>query len=235
MDQLFDEVVVQDEDFVEIFDCFEEFEIGVILCFECYCNWSDIEELMEIFEKKDVELNEFQFGKQDKMNDFVCMYLCEMGIVFLFDCDGEVEIVQCFECGEWMIYEVFCDNFVVFKELLCFNELVQCDLCVMCELFIEGSDQCFDVKVVECVKGNFKIFDCIVKYDKLFQKFFKKQKCYSLEGDCFLQIECEIDCEFGKIVKDICLIDVNLQMCNCMVDFFKEIDCELGCYDCDIC
>ena len=53
------------------------------------------------------------------------MYLREMGTVPLLDREGEVEIAQRIEQGEWMIYEALCENPVVLRELLRLNEMAQ--------------------------------------------------------------------------------------------------------------
>ena len=55
------------------------------------------------------------------------MYLREMGTVPLLDREGEVEIAQRIENGEWMIYEALCSNPVVLRELLHLNEAAQKD------------------------------------------------------------------------------------------------------------
>ncbi len=234
MDQLPDEVAGQDEELGAILERFTELEIGLIARPARHCNQADLEEPSETFEKKETEPNEFHLAQQDKTNDPVRMYLREMGTVPLLDREGEVEIAQRLERGEWMIYEALCDNPVVLKELLRLNELAQKDPRLMRELLTESSDQRLDSKAAEKVKGNLKIFDRIAKHDKAIQRLLKKQKRYSPNGDRYLEVEREIDRELGKIAKDIRSIDVNLQTRNRMVDFLKEIDRELSRYDRDI-
>ena len=234
MEGLPDDLIGQDEELEEIFARFVELDVGVIQRPERNCNRSDVEEPTEVFEKKEVEPSEFKLTRQDKTNDPVRMYLREMGTVALLDREGEVEIAQRLERGEWMIYEALCDNPVVLRELLRLNELAQRDPRLMRELLTESSDQRLDAKATEKVKGNLRIFARIGKHDKAIQKLLKKQKRFNAEGDRFLEIEREVDRELGKIAKDIRSIDVNLQTRNRMVDFLKEIDRELSRYDRDI-
>ena len=62
-------------------------------------------------------------GALDKTNDPVRMYLREMGTVPLLDREGEVEIAQRIEQGEWLMYEALCENPVVLRELRGFGLL----------------------------------------------------------------------------------------------------------------
>jgi hypothetical protein len=90
------------------------------------------------------------------------MYLREMGTVPLLDREGEVEIAQRIEQGEWMIYEALCENPLVLRELLRLNELAQKDRKVLREL-VSGNDpdEPLDPKASDRIRKNLRTFEQI--------------------------------------------------------------------------
>ena len=117
----------------------------------------------------------------EKTSDPVRMYLREMGTVPLLDREGEVEIAQRIEEGEWMIYEALCENPLVLRELLRLNEMAQKDKRVMREL-VSGNDpdEPLDLKAAERIKRNLRTFDQIAKLDTEIGKLRKKQERYKV-------------------------------------------------------
>jgi len=230
-----DEVVGLPDELDEIYARFGDLGIDVIDRPERFQNQDD-SETTEDFDKKEGETVEFPLNEQEKTNDPVRMYLREMGTVPLLDREGEVEIAQRIERGEWIIYEALCENPVVLRELLRLNELAQKDRRLMQALVVDGesADDNLDAKAADRIKNNLKIFDRIAKRDEAIRRLHKKQKRYSPKGSRYQEIEREIDREVGKIAKDIRSIDFNVQTRNGLVDFLKEIDREFSRYKKDI-
>jgi RNA polymerase primary sigma factor len=230
-----DEVVALPDELDELYSRFGELGIDVIDRPERFLNQDD-GEAAEDFDKKEGEAVELALTEQEKTNDPVRMYLREMGTVPLLDREGEVEIAQRIERGEWIIYESLCENPVVLRELLRLNERAQKDRSLMQALVVDGdsADDNLDAKAADRIKHNLRVFDRIAKRDETIRRLHKKQKRYSPRGERYQEIEREIDREVGKIAKDIRSIDFNLRTRNRLVDFLKEIDREFIRYKKDI-
>src|SRR6202035_5855009 len=176
------------------------------------------------FDKKEDVTTEFSLTTHEKTNDPVRMYLREMGTVPLLDREGEVEIAQRIEQGEWMIYEALCENPVVLRELLRLNEMAARDKRILRELVSADPDEPLDPKASDRIRGNLKIFEQIAANDHDIQELRKRQKRCKPEGEKYLEIEREIDRLVAKIAKDIRTIDFSVQTRNRLVDFLKDID-----------
>ena len=131
-----DEVIGLPDEVDEIYQRFDQLAIWVLDRPERYVNREEIEATpIGDFDKKEGEEQEvFTLDEHEKTNDPVRMYLREMGTVPLLDREGEVEIAQRIEQGEWTIYEALCENPLVLRELLRLNELAQKDKRVLREL-----------------------------------------------------------------------------------------------------
>jgi len=173
-------------------------------------------------------------GALDKTNDPVRMYLREMGTVPLLDREGEVEIAQRIEQGEWMIYEALCENSVVLGELLRLNEMAAKDKRILRELVDADPDEPLDPKSADRVKGNLKIFEQIAANDHEIGELRKRQKRCKPDGEKYLEIEREIDRLVAKIAKDIRTVDFSVQTRNRLVDFLKDIDKQFSRFEQDI-
>ena len=228
-----DEVVSLPDELDEIYVRFNELGIDVIDRPEKYQNREDDSGVGE-FDKKDDEGPEYGLAAHEKTNDPVRMYLREMGTVPLLDREGEVEIAQRIEKGEWLIYEALCENTVVLRELLRLNELAQKDNRVLRELMANSEDETLDSKAAERVKKNLKIFEAIAENDEEVERLRKRQRRCKEGSDKYLEIEREMDRLVAKIAKDIRSVDFSLQARNRMVDFLKNIDREFGRYELDI-
>jgi len=228
-----DEVVSLPDELDEIYVRFNELGIDVIDRPEKYQNRED-ESGSEDFDKKDDEGPEYGLAAHEKTNDPVRMYLREMGTVPLLDREGEVEIAQRIEKGEWLIYEALCENTVVLRELLRLNELAQKDNRVLRELMADSADEALDSKAAERVKKNLDIFAQIASNDEEVDKLRKRQRRCKEGSEKYLEIDREIDRLVAKIAKDIRSVDFSLQARNRMVDFLKDIDRQFGRYERDI-
>ncbi|MDP9120907.1 MAG: RNA polymerase sigma factor RpoD [Acidobacteriota bacterium] len=230
-----EEVVSLPDELDEIYIRFSDLGIDVIDRPERYQNRDDFESSSASdFDKKEDETTEFGLTTHEKTNDPVRMYLREMGTVPLLDREGEVEIAQRIEQGEWMIYEALCENPVVLRELLRLNEMAARDKRILRELVSADPDEPLDPKASDRIRGNLKIFEQIAVNDTDIQELRKRQKRCKPDGDKYLEIEREIDRLVAKIAKDIRTIDFSVQTRNRLVDFLKDIDKQFSRFEQDI-
>jgi len=231
-----DEVIGLPEEVDEIYRRFGQLSIWVLDRPERYVNREEIEAApVGDFDKKEEEQEVFTLDEHEKTNDPVRMYLREMGTVPLLDREGEVEIAQRIEQGEWMIYEALCENPLVLRELLRLNELAQKDKKVLREL-VSGNDpdEPLDPKAAERIKRNLKIFDQIAKLDTEIGKLKKRQARYKEGGARYQEFEREIDRVVGKIAQEIRSIDFSLQTRNRLVDYLKNLDRQFSALEMDV-
>jgi RNA polymerase primary sigma factor len=229
-----EEVVSLPDELDEIYIRFADLGVDVIDRPERYQNRDDFESGTSEYDKKEDETTEFGIATHEKTNDPVRMYLREMGTVPLLDREGEVEIAQRIEQGEWMIYEALCENPVVLRELLRLNEMAAKDKRILRELVSSDPDEPLDPKAADRIKGNLRIFEQIAVNDHDIQELRKRQKRCKPDGDKYLEIEREIDRLVAKIAKDIRTIDFSVQTRNRLVDFLKDIDRQFSRFEADI-
>ena len=234
-DQLPDDVISVTAELEEIYSRFEVLGLSVLERPLRFVNHTEAETVVEDFEKRQNEPQEFVPHERDKTNDPVRMYLREMGTVALLDREGEVEIAQRIERGEWMIYEALSENGVVLDHLLRLNELAQQSRTNARKLVEDGEgDQELDTRAKERFKYNQKIFVSLLKHQKAITRLRNKQKRYSPRGDRFAELERQIDREVGKITEAIRSIDLNVQTRNRLTDILREMDRQFSRYDRDI-
>jgi RNA polymerase primary sigma factor len=230
-----EEVIALPDELDEIYIRFSELGVDVIDRPERYQNRDDFESgTTGDFDKKEDETAEFGLGAHEKTNDPVRMYLREMGTVPLLDREGEVEIAQRIEQGEWLIYEALCENPVVLRELLRLNEMAQKDKRILLELVAADPDEPLDPKASDRIRGNLRIFEQIAVNDHEIQELRRRQKRCKDGGEKHLEIEREIDRLVAKIAKDIRTIDFSVQTRNRLVDFLKDIDRQFSRFEQDI-
>ena len=232
-----DEVIGLPDEVDEIYRRFDQLTIWVLDRPERYVNREEIEAApIGDFDKKEGEEQEvFTLDEHEKTNDPVRMYLREMGTVPLLDREGEVEIAQRIEQGEWMIYEALCENPLVLRELLRLNELAQKDKRVLREL-VSGNDpdEPLDPKAADRIKRNLKIFDQIAKLDTEIAKLRRQQAKYKAGGARYQEFERETDRLVGKIAQEIRSIDFSLQTRNRLVDYLKNLDRQFSSLEQDV-
>ena len=229
-----EEVVSLPDELDEIYLRFADLGVDVIDRPERYQNRDDFESSTNEFDKKEDETTEFGLAAHEKTNDPVRMYLREMGTVPLLDREGEVEIAQRIEQGEWLIYEALCENPVVLRELLRLNEMATKDKRILRELVAADPDEPLDPKAADRIKGNLKIFEQIATNDAEIGELRKRQKRCKPDGEKYLEIEREIDRLVAKIAKDIRTVDFSVQTRNRLVDFLKDIDKQFSRFEQDI-
>jgi RNA polymerase primary sigma factor len=229
-----EEVVSLPDELDEIYLRFADLGVDVIDRPERYQNRDDFESSANEFDKKEDETTEFGLATHEKTNDPVRMYLREMGTVPLLDREGEVEIAQRIEQGEWMIYEALCENPVVLRELLRLNEMAAKDKRILRELVAADPDEPLDPKAADRIKGNLKIFEQIATNDQEIGELRKRQKRCKPDGEKYMEIEREIDRLVAKIAKDIRTVDFSVQTRNRLVDFLKDIDKQFSRFEQDI-
>ncbi|MCP4202608.1 MAG: hypothetical protein GY769_11815, partial [bacterium] len=229
-----DEIISMAEELDEIYERFQELGIEVLDRPERYQNRRDTETHTGDFEKAEAaEATPFRLHEQEKTNDPVRMYLREMGTVPLLDREGEVEIAQRIEKGEWMIYEALSENAVVLKELLRLNEVAHRDPGVVKDL-IADPDAELDARANQRIKAALRVFDQIAKLDKKVQSLRKRQKRYKKGGDRHQEIDREIDRMVAKIAKRIRSVEFSLQTQNRLVDFLKNLNRQFSRFEQDI-
>jgi RNA polymerase primary sigma factor len=234
-DMLPDEVVSLPDEIDEVYQRFVELGIDVIDRPERYQNRDDFDLVSSEFEKKDGDEGpDFGLAAHEKTNDPVRMYLREMGTVPLLDREGEVEIAQRIERGEWLIFEALSENPVILKELLHLTELAQKDKRVLHELMSADGGEPLDAKAEERIRGNLKIFERIAKTDAKINKLRADQAKKDEGTEEWAALDREIDRMMAKIAKEIRSVDFSLQARNRMVEFLKRIDREFARFEQDI-
>ncbi|MBZ0101162.1 MAG: RNA polymerase factor sigma-32 [Thermoanaerobaculia bacterium] len=232
-----DEVIGLPDDVDEIYRRFEMLKIAVVDRPERYVNRDDVEPApVSEFDKKDGDEGlDLSVDEHEKTSDPVRMYLREMGTVPLLDREGEVEIAQRIEQGEWMIYEALCENPLVLRELLRLNELAQKDRKVLREL-VSGNDpdEPLDPKAADRIKRNLKIFEQIGKLDIEIGKLRRRQEKFKEGGARHQEFEREIDRLLGRVSQEIRSIDFSLQTRNRLVDYLKNLDRQFGAFEQDV-
>ncbi len=227
-----EEVVSLPDELNELYLRFGECDIEVIDRPERHLNREDFEGAGNEFDKKDgEELPDFSLTAHEKTNDPVRMYLREMGTVPLLDRDGEVEIAQRIERGEWMIYEALCSNALVLKELLRLYELSlreRAEAAEAAEAAGEEDEESLDSKASDRIKRNLRLFEQIAANDLAMRNLRKKQKRQKADGERYMEIEREVDRLLAKIAKDIRTIDFSPQIRNQLVNHLKGIDQEFS-------
>ncbi len=232
-----DELIGMADDVDEIYRRFDTLKIAVVDRPERYVNRDDVEPApVSEFDKKDGDEGlDLSVDEHEKTSDPVRMYLREMGTVPLLDREGEVEIAQRIEQGEWMIYEALCENPLVLRELLRLNELAQKDRKVLREL-VSGNDpdEPLDPKAADRIKRNLKIFEQIGKLDLQIGKLRKRQEKFKEGGARHQEHEREIDRLLGRVSQEIRSIDFSLQTRNRLVDYLKNLDRQFGAFEQDV-
>ena len=224
-----DEITSIPEDLDDVYIRFGTLGIEVLDRPERYRNRADTETVITDFEKAESEGGTgFKLHEQEKTNDPVRMYLREMGTVPLLDREGEVEIAQRIEQGEWLIYEALSENDVVLRELLRLSELAQKDERVMEQLFADENEDELDSRANQRIRGNLKTFREIAKLDKKVRSLRNRQKRYKEGGDRHQEIERDIDRVVAKIAKSIRSVEFTLQTQNRMTQFLRDLDREFS-------
>ena len=164
------------------------------------------------------------------------MYLREMGTVPLLDREGEVEIAQRIEQGEWLVYEALCENPVVLRELLRLNELAEKDKKVLYELDGDRSGRAARPQggrphqaEPQDLRADRQARPRDPEAAQASRSSYKRRAARKCQ-----EYEREIDRVVGKIAKEIRTIDFSVQTRNRLVDFLKDIDRQFSRFEQDI-
>ena len=224
-----EEVVSLPDELDEVYARLSDLEVFVIERPERHQNRGDGALPGGDFDKKDAEGGqEFVLTEQEKTNDPVRMYLREMGTVPLLDREGEVEIAQRIENGEWLIYEALCSNPVVLRELLRLNEMAQKDRRILRELITSDPNEPLDTKATERIKKNLATFERINEQDREIRSLREQQDGVEKKDPKYQEREREIDRLVAKIAKDIRSIDFSVQTRNVLVELLRDIHREFS-------
>ena len=222
------EVVGLPNELAEVYQRLSEFNIDVIGRPERHQNRGDGAIPAGDFGKKEGDSQEFVLTEQEKTNDPVRMYLREMGTVPLLDREGEVEIAQRIENGEWMIYEALCSNHLVLRELLRLNEMAQKDNRLLKELIVGDSPESLDAKSSARIQSNLETFQRISDQDQAIRELREQQRGVDKKEPKHQERDREIDRLQAKIAKDIRSIDFSAQTRNALVSLLRDIHREFS-------
>ena len=229
LEMLPEELVNLPEELGEVYQRLRELDIDVISRPERHQNLGEGTLPLGDFGKKDGEgPREIVLTEQEKTNDPVRMYLREMGTVPLLDREGEVEIAQRIENGEWMIYEALCSNPLVLGELLRLNEMAQKDKQVLKGLISGETDGTLDAKSSERIQANLATFNRISEQDRAIRELREAQEGVDEKDAKYQERDREIDRLLAKIAKDIRSIDFPVQTRNALVALLRDIHREFS-------
>ncbi len=224
-----EELVNLPDDLKEVFSRLGELEVDVIGRPECHQNRGEGAVPSGDFDKKDGGgPRELVLTEQEKTNDPVRMYLREMGTVSLLDREGEVEIAQRIEKGEWTIYEALCSNPVVLRELLRLNEMAQKNRRMLGQLIAGEAEEALDARSAERIQANLDTFHRISDQDNAIRDLRQQQKGVDKKDPKYQERDREIDRLLAKIAKDIRSIDFSLQTRNSLVALLRDIHREFS-------
>jgi RNA polymerase primary sigma factor len=223
-----DEILALPDELDEIYVRFSELGIEVIDRPDRYQNRDEVEET-EGEERKDDGGIELAPGDHDKTSDPVRMYLREMGTVALLDREGEVEISQRIERGEWMIYRALCASPAVLERLLKLQELAEQDPDSLRQLLSgDRPEEELDGKALGRVQKNLKIFRRIGKLNEKIAELRARQRDSAPEGAPYQELEREIDRLLGRVNKEIRAIDLTTQTRHRMIQLLKNVEREMA-------
>ena len=224
LEMLPEELVNVPEELDEVYLRLQELDIDVISRPERHQNLGEGTIPLGDFGKKDGDgPRDVGLTEQEKTNDPVRMYLREMGTVPLLDREGEVEIAQRIENGEWMIYEALCSNPLVLGELLRLNEMAQKDKHVLKGLISGEADGTLDAKSSERIQANLATFNRISEQDRAIRELREAQEGVDEKDAKYQERDREIDRLLAKIAKDIRSIDFPVQTRNALVALLRDI------------
>ena len=227
-----DEVLADPDDAAALYDRLAGLEIAVIDRPERHQN-REAGENPSLYDEKD---GAAEAPEQESTSDPVRMYLRAMGSVPLLDREGEVEIAQRLERGEWMIYEALCENPMILRELLRLNEFLDQedpDEDEPEETSTSRLEELLDRKAKDRINSNMKRFERLANFQSEIQTLRRDQR----EGDDpekHEEDERQIARVQEKVAKEIRSIDLSLQTRNRLIEHLKNIDREMARYEHDL-
>ena len=201
---------------------------------DSYSSHDETEESEEAFDKKTSEKAASE-SRQDRSSEPVRMYLREMGAVDLLDREGEVEISQRIEKGEWIVFEALCKNPVTLRELLHLNERAREDPQLMRALLSDRDDESpLGERSQQRIETNLSTFTSIAALSEEVEKYRRKAKRYSPNGVKYQEMQREIDRLAAEISTHIRSVEFSQLTRNRLCDFLRQIDREFARIEIDI-
>ena len=208
----------------EVYRRFAELGIVVIDRPEKYQCEDRAQSEVEDFAKKEGEPAPIAPGPQARAQDPVRMYLREMGTVPLLDRQGEVEIAQRIERGEWQIYQALSENPEILRELLQVNELAQRRRATKLALFDGETEEATDGRRTAEIANGLEVFAEIAKLHKKVGSLRNRQKRYKVGGDRHQELDRDIDRVVGGITEKIRSLGFSLQTQTRLIDLLKALE-----------
>ncbi len=227
------EVLESDLELEAILESLGQLGLSVILRPDVFFSHGESEESAETFDKKSADSSE-ESSRQDRSSEPVRMYLREMGAVDLLDREGEVEISQRIEKGEWIVFEALCKNPVTLRELLHLNERAREDPQLMRALLSDRDESSLDERSQQRIEKNLSTFTSIAQLSDDVEKYRRKAKRYSPKGVKFQEIQREIDRLAAEISTHIRSVEFSQLTRNRLCDFLRQIDREFARIEVDI-
>ncbi len=233
-DSLPEELVGLNDAAEELFARFAEIGIAVIHRPERYQNRGDPEPVGQSFDAKSEEAAEVAAQKAEKTNDPVRMYLRAMGTVPLLDRQGEIELAQRLEEGEWLIYEALCEDPVILRELLRRHELPRLGDPGSRRLPAEPPEKLLDPRASKRFHEHLELFERLAGHEREISRLREEQSRYRDDHDRYQEVDRQIARVGEKIARDIRSIDFPLKTRNDLVDHLKGIERELSRFERDL-
>jgi RNA polymerase primary sigma factor len=211
---LADELVRGGDAVEQVYQRFDQLSILVIDRPERYQNRSD-ETIDSDSDGKDGEISIAPIPGHEKTRDPVRMYLREMGTVPLLDRQGEVEIAQRLEHGQWLIFRALSGNPKILGFLLRLYELAQRGGPGRISDLLERAEEIeLQAKEEKRVAKSQETFAKIAELDHEVEKLRKRQKRCKPDGDRYQEIERQIGRLSAKIDKQIRSLGFTLKARN---------------------
>ena len=223
---LADELVRGREAVEQVYQRFDELEIRVIDRPERYQNRND--ETVDADGDKDGDVVIAPIPGHEKTRDPVRMYLREMGTVPLLDRQGEVEIAQRLEHGQWLIYRALSTNQKILGFLLRLYELSQRVPGRISDLLERAHELELQSKEQKRIDKCLQTFAKIAELDAEVEKLQGRQKRCKPDGDRYQEIERQVSRQTAKIDKQIRSLGFTLKARNYLIDLLKHVDRELA-------
>jgi RNA polymerase primary sigma factor len=199
-----------------------EVGIEIISCPERYRNQPPVESLAGQFEEIESEAAENTHRGLEKSTDPVRLYLRQMGTVPLLDRDGELQIARRMERGERVIFTALCEDPLLLRRLLNFNELSRVRGGSVVQEFLEsGSETPLGSVASDRVDRELETFQRIASYDREVSRLCNRQKRHNANGGRFQEMEREIDRLMAKIAGEIRTLDFTLETRGRLVELLR--------------
>jgi RNA polymerase primary sigma factor len=198
--------------------------IDIIRRPERYTNRDELESTSLDFDAKEEEDGEggLPVRELDKTNDPVRMYLREMGTVPLLDRQGEVEIAQRLERGEWLIWDALCASPTILREFLVLWESRDGTRTPEPMTPLDGRDALLDARAKLRLERTLEFCERIAARSAEIRTL-RTEQSVTADRSRYDELERQIDRLAGKAAKDIRSIGLDAPTQGRLIAFFKTI------------